>query len=275
MGEPVRVFMELAYDGRPFHGWQRQPQSISVQEELETALTRLMRNPVGVVGCGRTDTGVHASYYVAHVQFDASPLDGNRLRDWSQVVHKLNGMLPNSIAVFRMAEVHPKAHARFSATERAYRYLMHNRKDAFLHGRSSRIHGELDVAAMQDAAKLMVRKGDFAAFCKSGSGAQTTVCDVRSCRLIQLDAHTLEFQIAADRFLRNMVRAAVGTLLEVGKGRRSPSDMERILDSKDRSQAGKSAPPDGLYLSHVAYPPEIWPGPLASNAGSPPINFAT
>lgn len=275
MGEPVRVFMELAYDGGLFHGWQRQPQCNSVQEELEMALSRLMRFPVAVVGCGRTDTGVHASYYVAHVQFDSSPLQGNRLQSWEQVVHKLNGILSDSIAVFRIAEVHPKAHARFSATERAYRYLLHNRKDAFLHGRSTRVHGKLDVNAMQHAAQMLVRKGDFAAFCKSGSGAQTTLCDVRHCRFLQVDAHTFEFHIVADRFLRNMVRAVVGTLLEIGKGRLSPADMEQILDSKDRRQAGKSAPPDGLYLSHVAYPPEIWTGPERSIPESPPINFVS
>lgn len=275
MAEPLRVFIELAYDGRPYHGWQRQPQSNSVQEELETALTQLMRLPVTVVGCGRTDTGVHASYYVAHVQFETSPLEENRLQDWEQVVHKLNGLLPEAIAVFRIAEVHPKAHARFSATERAYRYMLHNRKEPFLHGRSSRIYGGLDVSAMQLAAEMLVRKADFAAFCKSGSGAQTTICDVRHCRFVQLGAHEFEFQITADRFLRNMVRAAVGTLLEIGKGKRPPSDMERILDSKDRSQAGKSAPPDGLYLAHVAYPPEIWPGQVALNVDTPPISFVS
>ncbi len=258
MSEPTRAFIELAYDGRPFHGWQRQPHSISVQQVLEEAFERLTRERVAVVGCGRTDTGVHAAYYVAHVQFAHNPVGTDRLPDWDRLVHKLNGVLPPEIAIFHVAPVAANAHARFSAKERAYTYWLHTAKDPFLTGRSTRIYHPLDVAAMQQAASLLVRQGDFGAFCKAGSGAQTTLCDVRHCSFTQVSPSRYRLDIAADRFLRNMVRAVMGTLLEVGTGRREASDVERVLASADRSEAGKSAPSDGLFLSHVAYPQDVW-----------------
>lgn len=258
MSEPLRVFFELAYDGRPFHGWQRQPHSISVQQVLEEAIERLTRQQVAVVGCGRTDTGVHAAYYVAHVQFSSNPVGTDRLPDWDRLVHKLNGVLPPEVAIHTMAPVAPNAHARFSAKERGYTYWLHAAKDPFLNGRSTRIYHPLEVGAMQQAASRLVRQGDFAAFCKAGGGPQTTLCDVRRCTFTQVGATQYRLDIAADRFLRNMVRAVMGTLLEVGVGKRAPEDVERVLASGDRSAAGKSAPSDGLYLSHVDYPEELW-----------------
>lgn len=258
MSNAVRVFLELAYNGRPFHGWQRQPHSSSVQQVLEEALERLTRERVAVVGCGRTDTGVHASYYVAHVQFSEAPVGTERLPSWERLVHKLNGVLPPEIAVFNAAPVAPNAHARFSAQERAYTYWLHTAKDPFLSGISTRIYQSMDVERMQAGAELLVRKGDFAAFCKSGSPTNTTICDVRTCTFRQVSPTTFRLDISADRFLRNMVRSVMGTLLEVGTGRRRPEDVERVLATGDRSEAGKSAPADGLFLSHVAYPPELW-----------------
>lgn len=253
-----RVFFELAYDGRPFHGWQRQPHCTSVQGVLEEGLNRLTGQPINLVGCGRTDTGVHASYYVAHVHFEESPVGTERLPDFQRLVHKLNGMLPPEVAVFEAAEVAPNAHARFSARERTYTYWLHTVKDPFLVGRSTRVYRDLDVKAMQRAAQTLVRQGDFGAFCKAGSDASTTLCDVRRCEFISVTPHILRLEISADRFLRNMVRAVMGTLLEIGQGRRPVEDMERVFASGDRGQAGKSAPSDGLYLHHIAYPPEIW-----------------
>ena len=150
------------------------------------------------------------------------------------------------------------AHARFSAIERAYTYWLHTEKDPFLTGHSTRVHRRLDVEAMQRSAQILIRKGDFSAFCKAGSGAATTVCDVRRCQLVPVTGKVLRLEIAADRFLRNMVRAIMGTLLEVGQGRRPAEDMERVFASGDRTQAGKSAPSDGLYLHDVVYPREIW-----------------
>lgn len=254
----VRVFFELAYDGRPFHGWQRQPHSTSVQEVLEAALFRLVGESVAVVGCGRTDAGVHASYYVAHAHFNTSPVGTDRVPDWAGLVRKLNGILPAEVAIFAAAPVAHNAHARFSATERAYTYWLHTEKDPFLSGHSTRVHRKLNVEAMQRSAQILIRKGDFSAFCKAGSGAATTVCDVRRCELVPVTGKVLRLEIAADRFLRNMVRAIMGTLLEVGQGRRPADDMERVFASGDRAQAGKSAPSDGLYLHDVVYPPEIW-----------------
>jgi tRNA pseudouridine38-40 synthase len=253
-----RVFFELAYDGRPFHGWQRQPHSVSVQQVLEEALAKLTGQNSAVVGCGRTDAGVHASYYVAHVHFEASPVGTERLPDFAKLVHKLNGVLPPEVAVFTAAPVAANAHARFSALERTYTYWLHLEKDPFLTGHSTRIHRNLDVLSMQQAAATLVRSGDFSAFCKAGSDSTTTLCDVRKCELVQVTSKVVRLEISADRFLRNMVRAIMGTLLEIGQGRRPVEDMERVFASQDRAQAGKSAPSDGLYLHHIAYPPEIW-----------------
>lgn len=253
-----RVFFELAYDGRPFHGWQRQPHCTSVQGVLEEALARLTGQPISMVGCGRTDTGVHASYYVAHVHFEESPVGTDRLPDFTKFIHKLNGMLPAEVAIFEAAPVAANAHARFSARERTYMYWLHTVKDPFLTGRSTRVFRDLDVQAMQQAAQILIRQGDFGAFCKAGNDSSTTLCDVRQCELIPVSPHRLRLEITADRFLRNMVRAVMGTLLEIGQGRRPVKDMERVFASRDRSEAGKSAPSDGLYLHHIGYSPEIW-----------------
>lgn len=258
MSSAVRVFFELSYDGTAFHGWQRQPQSISVQQVIEESIARLTGQSTAVVGCGRTDAGVHASYFVAHAQFQENPTGTEKLPSWAHLVHKLNGMLPDSIAIHAAGPVGDRAHARFSAVERSYTYWMHTAKDPFLVGRSARIYRDLDVPAMQDSTRHLIRKGDFAAFCKAGSGSSTTICDVRRCELVVVSPSVLRFEITADRFLRNMVRAVVGTVLEVGYGRREAKGMEEVIASCNRSEAGKSAPADGLFLSHVGYPQEIW-----------------
>lgn len=253
----MRVFLELAYDGTRYHGWQRQPQSITVQEVLEDTLARLFGGPCPVMGCGRTDAGVHANYFVAHAQLPDEAL-GGRVATWDEAVMKLNGMLPADVALFGIQEVAPKAHARFDAVERGYTYLIHNAKDPFLEGRSTRVYGELDLDAMQAASALLVRNGDFASFCKAGSDQGTTICDVREARWDMRGPHQWAFHITADRFLRNMVRATVGTLLEVGKGKRSPEDMEVILAARERGAAGKSVLGCGLYLTKVTYPQQVF-----------------
>jgi tRNA pseudouridine38-40 synthase len=253
----MRVFLELAYDGTRYHGWQRQPQSITVQQVLEDTLARLFGGPCPVMGCGRTDTGVHARYYVAHAQIPEEAV-GGRVASLSDATLKLNGMLPPDIGVFAIHEVGEKAHARFDAVERGYTYLMHNVKDPFLEGRSSRFYGDLDVRAMEAACFHLVQKGDFASFCKAGSDQGTTICDVREARWETLGPHRWAFHITADRFLRNMVRATVGTLLEVGKGKRKPEDLVEILAAKDRAAAGKSVLGCGLYLTRVVYPEGVF-----------------
>lgn len=248
----MRCFLDLSYDGSAYHGWQRQPTAVSVQQVLEERLSDLLGEPTIVVGCGRTDTGVHAAAFYAH--FDWNGTFGPRFEDWQQAAWKLNGMLPADIGIHRIFEVPERAHARFDAVERAYTYHVHTWKDPFLEGRSARVYQELDVPAMNAAAERLVFKGDFAAFCKAGGGQKTTICDVRKAEWTQPSAHSYRFDIVADRFLRNMVRAVVGTLLEVGKGRMEASHVQEIVDAADRNAAGASVPACGLYLSRVVYP---------------------
>lgn len=247
--------MELSFDGSAFHGWQRQPNGITVQETLEEKLSLFTGEPMAIMGCGRTDAGVHARYFVAHADWPEISDKSKRFKDWDEAVWKLNGMLPSSIAIHKISEVEEKAHARFDAIERGYVYKMHLHKDPFVHGKSTRLMRTMDFDRMKEAVPYLVRKGDFASFCKAGSDQLTTICDVRFAELRQGESSSeWEFEIRADRFLRNMVRAIVGTLFEIGQGRMAPEDMLKILERKERSSAGASAPPDGLYLHHVQYP---------------------
>jgi len=248
----VRCFIELSYDGSAYHGWQRQPESISVQQVMEETLSELIGQKTIVVGCGRTDTGVHASIFYAHFEWHGA--FGARFKDYGQLAWKLNGMLPDDVGVRRIFEVGDRDHARFTAQERAYTYWVHTAKDPFLEGRSTRIYQELDLEAMNAGAKCLVQKADFAAFCKVGSLQKTTICDVRMAQWQREDVHRLRFDISADRFLRNMVRAVVGTLVDVGRGRMAPEMVEDVLRSKDRGRAGMSAAACGLYLSRIDYP---------------------
>lgn len=248
----MRCFLDLSYNGTEYHGWQRQPVAISVQQVLEEKLSDLLGCTTMVVGCGRTDTGVHASSFFAH--FDWEGEFGSRFSDWEQAAWKLNGMLPADIGVKKIFQVDDRAHARFDATERAYTYHVHARKDPFLEGRSARVYHGLDLMAMNEAAQSLVFKGDFASFCKAGGGQKTTLCDVRHAKWTQTAEHRYRFDISADRFLRNMVRAIVGTTLEVGRGRMPVDHMRAVVAAADRGEAGASAPACGLYLSRVDYP---------------------
>jgi len=250
----MRVFIELSYDGTPFHGWQRQPNALTVQEVIEAQLALFTGVQVPIMGCGRTDAGVHASYFVAHADWPEHSPKSKQYRDWSEAAWKLNGMLPKSIAIHRITEVSNTAHARFDALERGYVYRMHTYKDPFLEGRSVRVMRETDFTAMQKAAQLLIRKDDFAAFCKAGSDQKSTICDVRYAELREdVKEEQWTFEIRADRFLRNMVRAIMGTLFDVGQGRMNPEDILRVIQRGDRSEAGASAPGSGLYLNQVTY----------------------
>lgn len=243
-----RYFMELAYDGTPYRGWQRQAAAPSVQEEVERALrTRLRQPKVNAVGCGRTDTGVHASSYFLH--FDAEKAIGEGAR----FVQGINSMLPPSIAANRLLAVEDDAHARFSAREREYTYLIHRHKDPFLHLRSHLMMIPLDVAAMHQACQRLVGKQDFSCFQRTGSDNRTTICDVRSAAWEET-ANGYRFTISADRYLRNMVRAIVGTSIRIGRGHWPVAYMAEVLASGRRAMAGKSAPACGLYLSRITYP---------------------
>lgn len=243
-----RHFLEIAFLGTAYRGWQLQPDRPTVQQEVERALRTVLQTPgLGVVGCGRTDTGVHASRFFLHVDV------GEGVRVDERTVHSLNSVLPDDIAVFRSIPVGPQDHARFSATGRGYTYLIHRRKDPFLEGRSYRLHPALDVDAMHEACQVLVGRQDFSSFCKAGSDSRTMLCDVRSVRW-EVTGDGCRFTIVADRFLRNMVRAIVGTCLRIGKGQRPVTDMAAVLLARDRGAAGRSAPARGLYLSHVSYP---------------------
>jgi tRNA pseudouridine38-40 synthase len=252
----VRVFIELAYDGTKYHGWQRQSESITIQQVLEEALERLCGCPTTIIGCGRTDAEVHASYYVAHC--DIPPIPAERFDSLSQLALKLNGMVDTDVAILSISEVLPKSHARYDACDRSYTYDLHTEKDPFLSGRSARIFGSLDISAMRSAASHLIFQGDFAAFCKTGSDVKTTICDVRKLEIISFDSSRVRIEISADRYLRNMVRAIVGTLLDVGRGRMTEDEFKEVISSCDRTRAGKSAPGCGLYLSRVLYPTNVF-----------------
>ncbi|MFN3529047.1 MAG: tRNA pseudouridine(38-40) synthase TruA [Bacteroidia bacterium] len=247
MNEMQRYFVELAYDGTAYHGWQRQMNAMSVQQRLEEAMSLIFGHPVYLIGQGRTDTGVHARQFFAH--FD-SPL---ALAE--RHVHKLNSYLPADLAILRFIKVPADAHARFSALSRTYEYHIHSIKDPFLQLRSLQLYSMPDMALMQSAANLMLLHEDFACFARSGGGQKTTICKLSRASWEQ-QGHTAVFTITANRFLRNMVRAVVGSLLEVGQGRKPISWFEELLAGGSRSDAGNSAAAHGLYLTEILYPSE-------------------
>lgn len=242
-----RYFVELSYNGSTFFGWQRQPNQISVQEEIENALTKLNSNsPIQVVGCGRTDTGVHAHHYVLHV-------DLNEIKDCENFIFKLNRILPESIAIHSMKPVASDFHARFDATSRTYRYFIHQKKDPFKQSDSWYLKQNIDFEAMNIAGQLLLGMKDFTSFSKLNTDVKTNICTVTNAKWVAVDENNYYFEITADRFLRNMVRATVGTLLEVGLGKATPESIITILEAKDRGAAAVSVPAHGLFLWEVVY----------------------
>jgi tRNA pseudouridine38-40 synthase len=242
-----RFFIELSYAGTAYHGWQRQITAISVQEIVEDGLAKVLRaGRITVMGCGRTDTGVHASSYFMHVDLPEET-------DISQLHYKWNHFLPSDISLHRFIPVHDKAHARYDATAREYRYHIHREKDSFKLPYSLYLWRELDLDSMQKAAALLIGKKDFNAFARSHGSQKTSMCDVRKAQWTT-DGPYWTFTIEADRFLRNMVRAVVGTLLQVGMGKLTIEGFQKVIDNKDRKQAGSSAPANGLFLSRIDYP---------------------
>lgn len=242
----MRYFVYFAYDGTRYHGWQLQPDAHSVQAELQQALSTLLRGDVEVVGAGRTDAGVHARMMVAH-------FDWNDAIDCKQMAYRLNKLLPRDIAVHRMECVGDELHARFSATSRTYHYYLHTVKDPFARAYSLELHYNLDFEAMNRAAGLLLAYDDFGAFCKSHTDVKTTICHLTEARWISIDDNHWYFRITANRFLRNMVRAVVGTLIEVGRGRISEEDFIRIVEGRKRTAAGESVPANALFLEEVKY----------------------
>lgn len=249
MANQQRYFIELAYKGTDYHGWQIQPNAVTVQELLNKALSTLLRQPVETVGCGRTDTGVHATQFFAHVDLGGAIVDG----PWSIDLRGLNALLPHTIAVKRIIPVQTDAHARFDATLRSYEYHIHFNKDPFKNGFSWLLRDRPDVDLMNKAAEMMMSHTDFSCFSKSNTQVKTNNCKISRAVWIAKDGG-MTFYISADRFLRNMVRAVVGTLLMVGRKEISPEDIEVIIESKNRSNAGASVPACGLYLTEVKYP---------------------
>ena len=242
-----RYFVTLSYDGTRYHGWQIQPNGVSVQERLQEALSTLLREPIAVTGAGRTDAGVHARKMVAHFDWKGDAIDGQ------QLAYKLNRLLPYDIAISKVEMVSEDMHARFSATSRMYRYYIHTTKDPFQRAYSCEIHYPLDFAKMNDAARILMTYEDFGAFCKSGADVKTTLCQVTKAEWVQTSPTTWYFEIRANRFLRNMVRAVVGTLIEVGRGRLSLDDFKKVIEGKHRSDAGESMPGNALFLEDIVY----------------------
>lgn len=250
MSEKQRYFIELVYDGTDFHGWQVQPNATTVQELLDDALTIVLREPIETTGCGRTDTGVHARDFYAH--FDSQSL-ANGHQSLVKVVESVNAILPYTIAVKRIIPVHADAHARFDATSRSYEYHVHFNKDPFKINHSWQLRDKPDIALMNAAARIIMEHTDFSCFSKSNTQTYTNNCKITRAEWVYSE-HCLVFHITADRFLRNMVRAIVGTLMLVGRKEIQPEDVRAIIESKNRSNAGTSVPACGLYLTEIKYP---------------------
>ena len=244
----MRLFVQLSYDGSPFCGWQFQPNVPSVQQEVERALSIAFGEPVTVVGAGRTDTGVNARHYIAHFDVTAWPLEES-----ARILRKINAILPPAIVAEAFYRVADEAHARFDAVSRTYRYFIHTVKDPFAR-HSCRLWFTPDVAAMNRAAEPMLGRHDFSSFEKTGGANKTSLCTVTEARWEALDSEHFVFTITADRFLRNMVRATVGTLLEVGRGRRAPEGVGEVLAAHNRSEAGQSVIGEALFLEEIRYP---------------------
>lgn len=248
MNTSQRYFLELAYNGTAYHGWQVQHNAVSVQEKINKALSTLCRTEIESIGCGRTDTGVHARQLFAH--FDVS-LDVDVLSP--RFLQSLNAMLPFDIVVKRILKVENDAHARFDATLRSYEYHIHFSKDPFLHNLSWLQRDIPNIELMNQAATILMEYRDFSCFSKSNTQTFTNNCVITRAEWLKSD-NGIVFHISADRFLRNMVRAIVGTLIRVGRKEIQVEDIRSVIESKDRSSAGESVPACGLYLTEVKYP---------------------
>ncbi|MFW9623101.1 tRNA pseudouridine(38-40) synthase TruA [Bacteroides graminisolvens] len=247
-----RYFIYLAYDGTNYHGWQIQPNGISVQECLMKALATFLRREIEVIGAGRTDAGVHATLMVAHFDFEGDALDVELVAD------KLNRLLPPDISVYQVRRVKSDAHARFDATARTYKYYITTSKNPFNRQYRCRIHGNLDFKRMNEAAQELFDYSDFTSFSKLHTDVRTNICRITMAEWTQVDEATWVFTIRADRFLRNMVRAIVGTLLEVGRGKMTVQDFKQVIELQDRGKAGTSAPGQALFLVNVEYPENLF-----------------
>lgn len=241
-----RYFIYMAYDGAAYHGWQSQPNASSVQQTLEQALSTVLRQDISVTGAGRTDTGVHARLMVAHFDVEAA-IDTMKLAD------KLNRLLPADISIYKVEPVSNEMHARFSAKSRRYEYYVTTAKSPFMRQYRCRLYRQPDFALMNKAAGQLLRQTDFTSFSKLHTDVKTNICHVTRAEWSQVDDVTWVFTIEADRFLRNMVRAIVGTLLDVGFGKLTLEGFQNVMQQRDRCSAGMSVPAQGLFLVDVKY----------------------
>ncbi|WP_370425188.1 tRNA pseudouridine(38-40) synthase TruA [Tenacibaculum dicentrarchi] len=242
----MRYFIELAYKGKNYHGWQIQPDAVSVQEKINKAISTVLRENISITGAGRTDAGVHASQMFAH--FDTDVVLTNKF------AFRLNALLPDDIVIFNCKLVHNDAHTRFDASSRSYEYKIWLGRNPFSLDTSWQLYNQkLDIELMNQAAKILYEHEDFECFSKVKSDVYTFNCDVTNA-VWELNGNELTFHISANRFLRNMVRAIVGTLIDIGTGKTTIDDFNKIIASKNRSNAGTSVPAKGLFLTKVVYP---------------------
>lgn len=246
-----RFFITLSYNGKNYVGWQIQPNGVSVQQTLQDALSLILRQEVPVVGAGRTDAGVHARQMIAHFDWEGEFFESVGL------LCKLNSLLPKDISLSAIRQVRPDAHARFSAVSRTYKYYVTTVKDPFIHEYTCRLHFRPDLEMMNLLCELLKEYNDFTSFSKLHTDVKTNNCRVDYARWEQ-EGDVYVFTIRADRFLRNMVRAIVGTLLEAGRGRLNEEQFRQIIEARNRNKAGSSAPAHALFLEEVAYPDDIW-----------------
>jgi tRNA pseudouridine38-40 synthase len=248
----TRYFIFLSYKGTSYHGWQIQPNAVTVQEILEDALSVILGETILTIGAGRTDTGVHASYFCAHFESERTDLDQDQ-----GIIFRLNRYLPEDIAVTIISRVVPDASARYSAISRTYKYYISRQKDPFTTASSWYLHGNMDLLAMNEACSILFRHNDFTSFSRLHSGSKTNICTIYEAVWKEQDKG-LVFTIKADRFLRNMVRAIVGTMVDAGFGKLTPEEFEKIILARDRGKASTSAPAKGLFLTYIEYPAEIF-----------------
>lgn len=247
----MRYFIYLSYDGTNYHGWQIQPNAISVQQKLNEALTTVLRRKTETTGAGRTDTGVHAEMMVAH-------FDIEKTIDTEKIADKLCRLLPPDIAVTKICRVKDNAHARFDALSRTYYYTIYTKKDPFLRYFATKIHFKPDFALMNEACEILLNTKDFTSFSKLGTDVKTNICDITHAKWVQISENSWRFEITANRFLRNMVRAIVGTLLDIGRHKITIKDLSDIINQKNRCAAGESAPGNALSLVNIQYPQDIF-----------------
>jgi tRNA pseudouridine38-40 synthase len=241
----MRYFLELAYNGTDFGGWQKQDEVVSIQAVLESKLSLILRQPAEVYGCGRTDTGVHATYFTAHFDTDAEVP--------ANLVYRLNGMLPKTISVFQCRQVTDELHARFSAIARTYRYYITHARNPFTHQTSFYSPFKPNIELMNKAAEMLLSHTEYRCFCKGKAPGGSYKCVVSEAEWCETE-NGLVFKVTANRFLRSMVRSMVGTMLKLGLGKMTLDQFCELLQSGNRNMAGKSAPPQGLYLVDVVYP---------------------